>query len=250
MSDAGLLAFMPLALTGGNRGFARMRARLGCRCGRVGVLMQPVRPTSMTLLGSSRSPFVRKVLVAAHETGLAPLIELRRVIVSANKPNSEVMAANPLNKIPTLLLADGTTLYDSRVICEFFDSHAPASCLYPSELHRRWNVLRLQALGDGLMEVSILRLGEHNRPAAAQSAAHLSSYSAKVAAALDRLEQEFDDIAGPLQVGQISIACALAYLDFRFAADGWRSGRARLGRWYEEFARRPSMQATQFVDAY
>src|SRR5215813_5100224 len=103
--------------------------------------MDQLKPALMTLLWSSRSPFVRKVMVAAHETNLAHCLHLKRVVVSANKPNPEVMALNPLNKIPTLLLADGSALYDSRVICEFFDSHAPASCLYPSELHRRWNVL-------------------------------------------------------------------------------------------------------------
>jgi len=204
----------------------------------------------MTLFASSRSPFVRKVLVAAHETGLAQRLKTRRVVVSANKPNPEVMAANPLNKIPTLLLADGTTLYDSRVICEFFDSLHVGPPLIPAEPSCRWQALRLQALGDGLMEVNIARLGEANRPPLSQSATHLSSFQRKTAAVLNELEQQSTDWGEGLQIGQIAVACALAHLDFRFAADDWRMGRTRLAAWYEGFAARASMRATEYVDAY
>jgi glutathione S-transferase len=214
--------------------------------------MHPLRPTapSMTLLWSSRSPFVRKVMVTAHETGMREKLETRRVVVAANKPSPEVMSANPLNKIPTLLLADGTRLYDSRVICEFFDSLHPGPRLFPSEPSRRWRALRLQALGDGLMEVGILRLGEQNRAAASQSATHLSSFKLKLAASLDHLEAAAAELGGELDIGQIAVACALAHLDFRFATEAWRRERVRLAAWYEAFAARPSMQATQYVDAY
>jgi glutathione S-transferase len=212
--------------------------------------MHQLTPASMTLFWSSRSPFVRKVMVAAHETGLAPCLNLQRVIVAANRPNREVMAANPLNKIPTLVLADGSALYDSRVICEFFDTLQQGPALFPSAPSARWRALRLQALGDGLMDIIVLRLGEQNRAAAAQSASHLSSFSLKLAAALDDLERRADDLGGGLHIGQISVACALAHLDFRFAADGWRADRARLTAWYEEFAARPSMRLSEYVDAY
>ena len=150
----------------------------------------------MTLFWSSRSPFVRKVMVAAHETGLAHCLNLQRVIVSANRPNPEVMAANPLNKIPTLVLADGSALYDLRVICEFFDTLQQGPALFPCAPSARWRALRLQALGDGLMDVILLRLGEQNRAAAAQSATHLSSFCLKLAAALDELESELTTWAG------------------------------------------------------
>jgi len=211
--------------------------------------MDQVQET-MTLFASSRSPFVRKVLVAAHETGLAPRLTTRRVVVSANKPNPEVMAANPLNKIPTLVLADGTTLYDSRVICEFFDSLHAGPPLVPSDPSSRWQALRLQALGDGLMEVNIARLGEANRAPAAQSATHLSSFSLKTAAVLDELEKQAMAWGGKLQIGQIAVACALAHLDFRFAAEEWRVGRVGLAAWYTEFAARPSMRATAYAEIY
>src|SRR5258705_12565709 len=166
--------------------------------------MDPLRPTApgMTLFWSSRSPFVRKVMVAAHETGLLERLKSKRVVVAANKTNPEVMAANPLNKIPTLLMADGTALYDSRVICEFFDGLHAGPALFPSEPSRRWRALRLQALGDGLMEVIILRLGEQNRPAASQSATHLASFRLKIAAALDHLELVAEELGGGLHIGQ------------------------------------------------
>jgi len=210
--------------------------------------MDQLKPASMTLLWSSRSPFVRKVMVAAHETNLAHCLQLKRVVVSANKPNLEVMAVNPLNKIPTLLLADGSALYDSRVICEFFDSLGAGPALIPRDPCSRWGALRLAALGDGLMEVIVWRLGEQNRES--PSPTHLHSFKLKITTTLDQLEIEAGDLEGGLQIGQISVACALAHLDFRFAADGWRRGRARLAAWYDAFATRPSMRATEYVDAY
>ncbi|MGE0850203.1 MAG: glutathione S-transferase N-terminal domain-containing protein [Hyphomicrobiaceae bacterium] len=202
----------------------------------------------MKLYWSSRSPFVRKVMVAAHETGLARCIRTERVVVSAAAPNPEVMAANPLNKIPTLILDDGTALYDSRVICEYFDALHDGPKLFPADPGVRWTALRRQALGDGLMDVIVLRLGEQGRPTANQSEKHLSAYRLKIATTLDRLESE--TLEGPLTIGHIAAACALGHLDFRFAADDWRAGRPNLARWYDSFRVRPSMQATEYVDAY
>ena len=204
----------------------------------------------MKLFWSSRSPFVRKVMVAAHEIGIADHIETRRVVVGANNPNADVMAVNPLNKIPTLILDDGTALYDSRVICEYFDTLHDGPKLFPSETAARWTALRRQALGDGLMEVLVLRLGEQNRPQQAQSEKHLAAYRLKIAATLDRLEAEVGTLSTPIGIGHIAIGCALAHHDFRFAADAWRKSRPALAAWFDTFARRPSMQATQFADAY
>jgi glutathione S-transferase len=204
----------------------------------------------MKLYWSSRSPFVRKVMVAAHETGVAGRMRTERVVVSAAAPNAEVMAVNPLNKIPTLLLDDGSALYDSRVICEYLDTLHDGPKLFPADTVARFTTLRRQALGDGLMEVILLRLGEQARPPATQSEKHLSTYRLKIATTLDRLESEADGLSGALGIGHIAIGCALAHLDFRFAADDWRAGRAKLARWYDGFAHRPSMQATQYVDTY
>ena len=204
----------------------------------------------MKLFWSSRSPFVRKVMAVAHEVGIAGRIRTERVVVGANNPNADVMAVNPLNKIPTLVLDDGTALYDSRVICEYFDTLHDGPKLFPADPALRWPALWRQALGDGLMDVILLRLGEQGRPPQAQSEKHLAAYRLKIATTLDRLEGEADGLAEPVRIGHIAVGCALAHLDFRFAADDWRTGRGKLARWHAGFARRPSMQATEFVDAY
>src|SRR5262245_19842880 len=144
----------------------------------------------MRLLWSSRSPFVRKVMVTAHEAGLADRVRPERVVVAANKPNADVMGLNPLNKIPTLALDDGTVLYDSRVICEYLDTLHGGPRLIPADGTVRWQALRRQALGDGLMELNVLRLGEQNLSKEAQSEGHLAAYRLKTTSTLDRLEAE------------------------------------------------------------
>jgi glutathione S-transferase len=199
---------------------------------------------------SSRSPFVRKVMVAAHETGVAHRIATERVVVAADKPDPQVMALNPLSKIPTLALGDGTVLYDSRVIAEYLDTLHDGPRLFPADPAVRWRALRRQALGDGLMEINVLRVTEQRRPRETRSEGHLAAFRLKTASVLDVLEADGLDASGAPDIGQIAVGCALAHLDFRFAADAWRTGRPRLSAWYAAFAERPSMRATEFVDVY
>jgi glutathione S-transferase len=201
-----------------------------------------------TLYWSSRSPFARFVMVAAHELGLADRLALERVVVSARGTNPEVMAHNPLNKIPTLLPGDGAALFDSRVIVEYLDTCFGEGRLLPADPARRWPVLRLQALGTGLMELNVARLGEANR-GALSSAEHAAAFRAKTVATLDLLEREALALQ-PLSAGSIAMAVALAHLDFRFAEDRWRDGRAALAEWFTRFNARPSMQATQPENVY
>src|SRR5262249_45688403 len=160
------------------------------------------------------------------------------------------MAVNPLNKIPTLVLDDGSALYDSRVICEYLDTLHEGAKLFPAERRARWTALRRQALGDGLMELSVLRLGEQARPPEARSEAHLAAYRLKIAKTLDALELEAEGLAGSIAIGHIAVGCALAHLDFRLASETWRTGRPNLAAWQADFARRSSMRATEYVDAY
>ena len=204
----------------------------------------------MKLLWSSRSPFVRKVMVAAHEMGVAGRIATKRVVVSGHSANPEVMALNPLNKIPTLVLDDGTLLYDSRVIVEYLDTLHDGPRLVPADAGVRWQALRRQALGDGLMELNVLHLGEHSRPKDAQSESRLAAFRLKTGAALDRLEAEGLGPTDAPDIGSIAIASALGHLDFRFAADAWRSGRPRLSAGYAVFAARASMRATEHAEIY
>lgn len=205
----------------------------------------------MKLHWSSRSPFVRKVMVAAHETGLAGRIECVRTVVAPTKPNPEVMALNPLNKLPTLVLDDGQALFDSRVIVEYLDGLHTGQKLFPAAGPARIETLRRQALGDGILDFLLAGLSERARPEPQQSAELKAALGVKFKAAFDYLEADADRIAdGPFDIGRIAIACVLGYADFRYGAENWRGGRPRLAAWAETIATRPSLVATQHVDAY
>ncbi len=203
----------------------------------------------MKLHWSGRSPFVRKVMVAAHELGVVDRLTLVRSVVAMSAPNKDLMRDNPLSRIPTLVLDDGTVLTDSLLICEYLQMQAGGSLLFPSDPASRIDALRRHALGTGFLEVSVLRRNELNRAPAQRSPAHVDAYAAKFAATLPALEREAGALAAkPLDIGHIAIGCALSYLDFRFADEPWRSAHPRIAQWHENFAARPSMLATVPVD--
>jgi len=210
-----------------------------------------LQPSPMRLYWSSRSPFVRKAMVAAHETGFAACIETIRIEVAVTKLNADVMAHNPLNKIPTLVLANGDALFDSRVICEYLDSLNDGPKLFPSDSPERWIALRRDGIGSGIMENGVACIGENARAAELRSQPHLAAYKAKIRAALDYLEADAPILARDgFNIGHLSIGCALGYLDFRYAADDWRSGHPKLAAWHEMFSERPSVQQTAHVNVY
>lgn len=206
----------------------------------------------MKLFWSSRSPFVRKVMIAAHEKGLAAGLETERVVVSPTKPNPTVMAHNPLNKLPTLLLDDGSALYDSRVIAEYFDQVGSGPALFPPSGPARVAALRRQALGDGTLDFLLSWLIERLRPAEQQAPALIDACRLKLTTVLDHLEaNEAADLARqPLDIGHIAIGCALGYADFRYGDEAWRTGRPRLADWHAGFAGRPSFKATEHANEY
>ena len=205
----------------------------------------------MKLLWSSRSPFVRKVLLAAYETGLADRIERVRTVVSPTKPNSEVMALNPLNKLPTLILDDGRVLYDSRVIVEYLDGLHAGVKLLPHSGPKRLEAQRLQALGDGMLDFMLLGLSERIRPEAQQSADLHAALKVKFTSGFDALEREVVAFAGqPLSIGHLAVIAVLGYADFRYAANDWRQGRPALAAWHKAFATRPSYTSTEHADVY
>ena len=201
----------------------------------------------MKLHWSPRSPFVRKVMVAVHELGLVDRITCVRTVAATAKPHAELMRDNPLSKIPTLVLDDGTVIYDSPVICEFLDGLSGAPKLHPAEPKARFVALRRQALGDGFLDLLVLLRDERMR--ANPSDVHKASAAARKAAVLDSLEAEAEALsAAPFGIGHIAIGCALSYLDFRYADEDWRKAHPRIAAWHAGFAARPSVRATEPVD--
>ena len=125
----------------------------------------------MKLHWSPRSPFVRKVMIVAHELGLVERLDCVRTVAATTQPHELLMRDNPLSKIPTLVLADGTVIYDSPVICEYFDSLHDGPRLFPATMPERMAALRWQALGDGMLDFLLLWLSERSRAAEQQSPA-------------------------------------------------------------------------------
>lgn len=199
----------------------------------------------MRLFHSPTSPFVRKVMVTLIETGQLDQVELVTGSGTPLDPGAAPLEANPLGKVPALERPDGPALYDSRVICRYLDDRA-GSGLYPSG-SRLWDTLVLEATADGILEAAVLMIYETRlRPEELRFAPWVEGQWAKIDRALDVVESRWiGHLQDKLDMGQIALAAALGYLDFRFDARGWRSNRPHLSDWYAGFATRPSMQATR-----
>jgi glutathione S-transferase len=191
---------------------------------------------------SPTSPYVRKVTVAALETGLDGRIE--RILTSTQDPRSGLAEQNPLGKVPALVADDGTVLIDSPVICAYLDSLHDGRKLIPPGGPARWTVLRQEALADGILDAAVLRVGESRRPKNEQSPSFLEKQKGVIARACDSFEREVDALPAEPTLGTITLGVALGYVDFRWGSDNWRNGRPKLAKWYESFAKRPSMTAT------
>ena len=201
---------------------------------------------ALRLHWSPKSPYVRKVLICAHELGLADRLELVRSVAAMSKPNARLMQDNPLSKIPTLVLEDGFALFDSAVICEYLDELG-AGTLFPRAGSDKWQALRWHAFGDGLLDALILWRNERER--ATPLPALLEAFELKTRAALKQLDDEAQALnETAFSIGHIALGCALGYLDYRFDAFGWRAQAPRLAEWYAEIRTRPSFQATEPVD--
>jgi glutathione S-transferase len=199
----------------------------------------------MKLWYSPSSPFVRKVIVAAHELGLADRIDIVEASTSPVNRHAGLGALNPVGKIPAMQLDDGQILFDSRVICAYLDSLKPG--LMPASGPQRFKVMTAEALGDAIMDAAVLtRYETAMRPEDLRWKGWIEGQMTKVWAALDSLENDWlDFLQGPLTMGHIAIGAALGYLDFRFADSGWRDTRPGLAKWYEAFAKRPSMTVSE-----
>ena len=198
----------------------------------------------LTLRGSPASPFVRKVRIGAGVLGLDREITIERA--DTGDAGDTLRQQNPLGKIPALVLEDGTVLFDSRVILEYLDHRAGGGRIVPKDGAARFAALRLQALADGLVDASILLVYEGRwRPAERHEQKWLDHQAGKVARALAALEAKPPALDLPPNVGQIALACALGYRDFRF--DGsWRKDHPRLVAWLDQFAAQvPAFAATK-----
>ena len=198
----------------------------------------------MKLYHAAASPFVRKVMMVLHETGQLEDVEIVPAMGTAVEPGTMPVAHNPLGKIPALERADGPALYDSRVICRYLDARAGGH-LYP-EGNALWEVLTLEATADGIMEAAIAMVYEARiRPPELVYAPWVEGQWTKAARAVEALNSRWmGHLAGPLHMGQIAVAAALGYLDFRHDARNWRRGNEALADWFAQFSERESFRAT------
>ena len=199
----------------------------------------------MKIYYSVTSPFVRKCLVAAHELDLRDRIELVDANAHPVTRDRGLVALNPLGQVPTLVADDGAVLYDSRVIVEYLNALADGDLL-PDDPDARWGVLVEQALADGITDAALLtRYEVAARPEALRWGEWIEGQLDKVACGLADLERRASSFGDRVDVGTISFACSLGYLDFRFASLAWRDRHPNAAAWYEWFAGRESMVATR-----
>ncbi len=195
----------------------------------------------MKLHYSPTSPYVRKVMVVAHEKGLVDQIE-----TAANSPwdENDLSKDNPIRKIPALVTDDGMVLFDSRVICEYLDDLGNGEALFPTG-GERWSVLRKAAMGEGILDAGVSISIENRRDKEHWSDWHVGRQKEKINQTLDALESEAAGLDGPVDIGRITVGCALGYITFRGFVGDWTEGRPALTAWYEGFKERPSMKATE-----
>lgn len=202
----------------------------------------------MKLFYQTHSPYARKVLVLAHETGIAGQLDVIHHETSPTQRNASVFSANPLGKVPVLLMDDGLALFDSNVICEYLDGLHDGRPMFPASGKPRLLALRDQALAQGIADAGILARWEtERRPSALRWPSLAEGHVEKLISSYAFIEREVD-LEGPVDIGQIALATALAWIEFREVAP-FMSGRPRLTRWYAEFMRRPSMRSTDYSGA-
>lgn len=206
----------------------------------------------MKLISAVASPFGRKVAIVARECGLADRIEFVPTAVVPTNPNKDVARDNPLIKIPVLVTDEGESLFDSLVICDYLDSLHPGEKVIPSAQPARRTALKLHALGSGIADAAVLsRYETVVRPENLRWPEWVSGQMAKINGSLDWLEANVAVLgsatAPRASIGQVGVACALGYLDFRFAAMPWRPTRPKLAAWFAGFSQRASMRETMPV---
>ena len=197
----------------------------------------------MKLAYSPASPYVRKVTACAIARGIDDKVERWKV----GTTDPALLEFNPLSKVPTLILDDGTRLYDSPVICEYLDSVGSAPKLFPAAGPARWKAICQQALGDGILDATQPRRREVALPQDDGRKAYIEVQQGKVKRALAELEKDAGSLGERKTIGEITIGCALGYLDFRYANEPWRPGHPKLEAWYAKVVKLPPLAETMPV---
>ena len=195
----------------------------------------------MKLAFSPASPYVRKVTACAIKRGL----NVERLKIGTTDP--ELLKFNPLSKVPTLITDDGMHLFDSPVICEYLDSVGSAPKLFPAAGPARWKAITQMALGDGILDATQPRRREIALPQDEGRKGYIALQQGKVARALDEFEKQASSLGNLDTIGEITIGCALGYLDFRYANEPWRPGHPKLEAWYAKVVKLPPLAETMPV---
>lgn len=198
----------------------------------------------MKLVGSLTSPYVRKVRAVLAEKK----IEYEFVIDVPWSADTRVPDINPLGKVPVLILDDGSTLFDSRVIAEYLDSVTPNNRLLPSPNRERITIKRWEALSDGVVDAAVAVVLESKRPEAMRDPAWITRHQGKITAGLAALSADLGDhpwcYGNGLTLADIALCVALGYLAFRMPALEWRKAHENLARLYDKVMQRPSLAET------
>ncbi|MEM7561746.1 MAG: glutathione S-transferase family protein [Pseudomonadota bacterium] len=199
----------------------------------------------MKLISLDASPFVRKARVLVIELGLQDTVLIHNPgAVTPISNNDQLNSLNPLGMIPALELDDGSTLSDSNVICEYLN-HIGHGNFYPADTALRFQTLGIMAIADGILDLSVaVRYELAIRPEALHWQEWITHQNEKVERALDTLESRSSHFQSQPLIGEVTVACALGYRDFRFGDNDWRQNRPGLSSWYETISQRESFKQT------
>jgi glutathione S-transferase len=186
---------------------------------------------------------VRKVTACAIKRGINDKIE--RLKIGTTDP--ALLQYNALSKVPTLITDDGACLFDSPVICEYLDSIGSAPKLFPAAGPARWKALTQEALADGILDATQPRRRELTLPQDEGRKGYIALQQGKVTRAVDEFEKQAGSLGNLDTIGEITIGCALGYLDFRYANEPWRPGHPKLAAWYEKVVKLPPLAETMPV---
>lgn len=196
----------------------------------------------MKLRYSPTSPYVRKVMILAIERGLRDQIEIIPADFSIVDP--AFLADNPLRKVPTLILDDGSSVFDSPVVCEYLDSLPGGRHLFPADGPARWTALTRQALADGITDAGVLALLDARRPDGERSPSWIERQRAVALRGLRALDHDVPTFPADIDIGTVAVIAAVGFIDWRLADLGWRPQAPALADWFDAIQARPSVRDT------